>query len=224
MNRLSPALEFKRASLDEQGAFSGYASTFDGPPDSFGDIVAPGAFRDSLQQHTERGTWPPMLWAHDDAELVGVWHRIEEDAAGLKVAGKLTLQAARGGQAYALMKDGAALGLSIGYRVPKGGATYDAHTGVRTLNRVDLVEVSLVAVAANPAAKITHLKSAVTSIRDYENLLRDVAGYSKREAKRLASGGWPALSERDVPSEGQLLEVMRDIQRKTTELETLLKR
>ena len=42
--------------VDERtGEFSGYASTFGGEPDSYGDIIAPSAFKGSLREHEKRG-------------------------------------------------------------------------------------------------------------------------------------------------------------------------
>jgi len=67
-------------------------------------------------------------------------------------------------------------------------------------------------------------RSTITSIREYEDLVRDVLGYSKREAKRLASGGWPALAERDVRNDDQILEAVSDISKRTAELKSLLNR
>ena len=219
--RFSPVYEFKRSNIDSAGVFKGYASTFNGPVDSFGDIVAPGAFADSLKQHQSDRSFPALLWAHDQAEVLGRWTSLEEDAHGLKAIGKLTLETAKGKEAHALMKDGA-LGLSIGFRPVK--SKYDHNSQTNTLSKIKLFEVSLVGIPANPAAKITNVKSAITSVREYEDAVRDVLGYSKRKAKRLASGGWPALAERDVRNDGQLIEAVAAIEARSAELKSLLKR
>ena len=71
---------------------------------------------------------------------------------------------------------------------------------------------------------MANIKSAITSVREYEDAVRDVFGYSKREAKRLASGGWPALAERDVRNDGQLIEVVNAIEARTIQLKSLLNR
>ena len=64
-----------------------------------------------------------MLWAHDPSEPIGKWVSLSEDRVGLRVEGKLALKTQRGSDAYELLKMDA-LGLSIGYRVASGGATY----------------------------------------------------------------------------------------------------
>lgn len=180
------------------GEFKGYGSTFGGPLDSYGDVIAAGAFSESLATHKTRKTMPAMLWHHDASEPIGRWLELREDATGLAVTGKLTLGTTRGSEAYALMKD-EALGLSIGFRIPSGGAAYSREK--RTLKKVDLVEISLVALPSNHAARITHVKSAQIkpgNIRDFQAMLRERLGFSKDEALRISSAGWRAfLNEED---------------------------
>lgn len=215
--RLSPAIFLKSAQADSAGRFSGYASTFGGQPDSYGDIIAAGAFAKSLTRHQAQDTMPALLWAHDGRTPIGKWVSMREDAHGLKVEGKLTLEVEKAREAHALMKDGA-LGLSIGFRVPAGGASF-GKSGDRVLTEVDLAEVSVVALPANTNARITGVKS----IRDFESVLRDELGFSAREARRLASGGWRALEERDSLQFGAE-DLLRAIAAKTNELDSLLRK
>ncbi len=218
--RLSPVYSFKQASIDSAGLFRGYASTFNGPVDSFGDIIAPGAFVDTLQKHKSDGTSPALLWSHSQSDVIGKWHTLEEDSHGLKAVGKLTLETAKGKEAYALMKD-QALGLSIGFAAVK--SKYDRASKTNTLSKIKLFEVSLVGIAANPAAKITHVKSGISTVREYEDAIRDVLGYSRRESKKLAGGGWPAFAERDVSGEQELTEMVRAIDARTIALKSIFK-
>lgn len=193
--RLSPALQLKSGSADETGCFTGMASVF-GVTDGHGEVVVKGAFGKSLRQHASRGTSPAMLWSHHQDKPVGVWKTVVEVQDGLFVEGKLATDTERGRDARALMKAGA-LGLSIGF-LPKKSRM---NGKVRELTEIDLWEVSLVAMPANPAARIGAVKH-VKSIREFEEHLRD-AGFAKDAARRLASGGWPALAEgREDPSEG----------------------
>jgi hypothetical protein len=203
-DRLSSPLELKFSGTETSGTIAGYASTFGGAPDAYGDLIAPSAFAKSLAEHAAAGTQPAMLWAHNPDQPIGVWTSLAEDRHGLKVAGKLTLQTQKGAEAHALAKDGA-LGLSIGYRAVN--STFSG--GHRVLTEIKLFEASLVAMPANPAARVTSIKSALDTpdnIREFEALLRDALGFSVREAKRLASGGWRALEHRDDAS-GELQQV-----------------
>ena len=46
---------------DDSGKVSGYFSTYDEEPDSYGDIIAPGAFTETLQKRRESGHPFPLL-------------------------------------------------------------------------------------------------------------------------------------------------------------------
>lgn len=213
--RLTTPLELKRASLNDAGEFSGYAATFGGPPDAYGDVIAQGAFTESLRRHHAEQTAPALLFAHDQAQPIGACVDLSEDDHGLKLKGRLALEVEKAREAHALMKSGA-LALSIGYLVPDGGAVALGHG--RELLNVDLYEISAVAVPANSRARIHEVKS----IRAYESLLRDELGFTSRQAKKLASGGFDALQGRDGTSEFDE-QLLREIQTKSRELETLLR-
>lgn len=216
--RLSPCYEFKLSGSEETGNFTGYASTFGGVPDSYGDIIAPGAFLSSLANHSKRGSLPAMLWAHQTDEPIGRWVSIKEDDRGLAVEGKLTIGTKRGSEAFALMNDGA-LSLSIGYRTQPDGAKYEGST--RILKCVDLVEISAVAIPANPAARVNSVKYSLSkpvNIREFEAALRDACGLSVREAKRVASAGWPVLLRRDDASD-ELKQIAALINKATSEIQ-----
>lgn len=213
--RLSPLYEFKATDTDATGLFTGYAATFGGDPDAYGDIIAAGAFTDTLTDHKRAGTLPALLWAHDQNEPIGRFVEMKESAEGLEVTGKLTLGTKRGQEAHSLMKDGA-LSLSIGYAVPPGGAQ---ETGAaRLLKSIKLFEVSAVALPANHRARIIAVKSTPQTPREFEAVLRDVAGFSSRQAKAVAARGWAAIQDRDGPADEA-----SEISALFTQYQTLLK-
>ena len=145
----------------DTGTFEGYGSIFN-ITDRGGDIIVPGAFTDTLAAQKAAGRMPAMLWQHRQAEPIGVYTSMEEDSVGLKVRGQLALKTARGAEAYELMKMGALSGMSIGYR--SRDDSYDRVTGVRTLKKLDLVELSLVTFPMNDASRISSVKSAIEEI------------------------------------------------------------
>jgi uncharacterized protein len=138
--------------ITEQGAFSGYASVFN-VIDSQRDEVHPGAFRDTLKA---RDVPVKLLWQHHMDAPIGVITALYEDVRGLYIEGQLLLEVAQARDAYALLKAGAVTGLSIGYAPRR--YTRDPHTGVRKLQAIDLVEVSLVTLPANAQAQVTVVK------------------------------------------------------------------
>lgn len=180
-------------SLDETGVIEGYGSTFGGEPDSYGDIVDRGAFTKSLAAHRARGTAPAMLYQHDQKRPIGRWTHVAESSEGLELRGKLTMAAPDAQVAYALAKDGALGGLSIGFNVPPGGQRRDQAKGVTHLSQIDLLEVSLVTLPANTSARITTVKG-ICGARDIEELLRE-GGLSSRQAKAAASAAWRTINE-----------------------------
>ena len=189
LKRLARPFEVK--AVAEDGTFSGYGSVF-GVRDSYGDVVEPGAFAKSLEGWAAKGRAPAMLWQHDASSPIGVWTSVEEDGHGLKVAGRILLEAGAVEQrAYAHLKAGSVSGLSIGY-VPEVEA-FDKATNTNRLRQIALWEISPVTFPANEAAQVDVVKAAIAAgPRDFERFLRD-AGLSHRAAKALMSGGFLAL-------------------------------
>lgn len=150
------AMRDAKSSLRTQGEglFEGYASLF-GIVDLGGDEMAPGAFRRTLERRGAPNI--RMLWQHDPSMPIGTWLSMAEDGRGLKVKGRLNLAVERAREAFALMREGAIDGLSIGFRVKT--ARKAATGGVRRLIEVDLWEVSLVTFPMLPQARVTSLKA-----------------------------------------------------------------
>lgn len=185
--RRSTIVRLEHRAVADDGTIEGYGSVFN-VVDDWGDIIAPGAFAATLAAHRAANTMPAMLWQHRDAEPIGVWTDMVEDSRGLRVKGRLVLDAPRGKEAHALLKAGALNGLSIGFISRKW--SWDDTTDVRTLQEVDLWEVSPVTFPANGLARVDSVKSSgastITTIRDAERALRD-AGLSAEQAKALVA-------------------------------------
>jgi hypothetical protein len=181
----------------DTGVFEGYGSVFS-IEDKGGDIVAPGAFTETLAAAKSAGRLPTMLWQHKFGEPpIGIYTSMEEDAVGLKVRGQLALKTARGAEAYELMKMGALTGMSIGYR--SRDDSFDRVTGIRTLKKVDLVELSLTSFPMNDASRISAVKTIeeLESLSEIERHLRDACGLSKSEATALVSKLKSVISRSD---------------------------
>jgi HK97 family phage prohead protease len=187
--------------------FVGYASTFGGEPDSYGDIIQKGAFVSSLKERR-----PLMLWSHDTNEVIGKWTAVNEDSKGLHVAGRLTEGVRRADEAYALLKDGAVSGMSIGYQTVKSSK---ADKGVRVLEEVRLFEISIVGVPANDNARVDAVKSAIAdieSLSDAERLLRDAGVLSRSEAVAFVSR-IKAIVQRDSDATAEMKTVAELLRR-----------
>ena len=147
---MQTAFPFEIKQLTNDGEFEGYASTYGGEPDAVNDIVDKGAFTKTLASSKER----PLLWQHRDP--IGIV-TLADSPAGLKAKGKLTLAVRQAAEAYALLKDRAVQGLSIGFQTID--AIYDGN-GVRHLKELKLYEVSLTPFPCNSSAQVAAVKSA----------------------------------------------------------------
>ncbi len=175
-----------------KGEIEGYASTFGGEPDAYGDIVAPGAYSESLAEHRAKGTMPKMFWQHDPSEPIGKWLEAEEDEKGLKVRGQLTMSVPQAARAYEHLKSGDIDGLSIGYRVEAYEVDED-EPGIWTLTRIDLREVSVVSIGANETATVEAVKAEKAATQKIDALIAKVATgdrLTEREFEELAKGTW----------------------------------
>ncbi len=210
--------------------FSGYGAVF-GNVDSYGDVIAKGAFARSLSEHQAAGTMPAMLSQHgpmlggDEMMPIGVWTTMMEDDHGLLVEGRLS-DTPRGNEAYTLLKDRALRGLSIGYIARKYTLRTKPEEPRRTLTDIELIEVSLVTFPANPKARVDAVKGvqgkAITP-RDCEHALRD-AGVPRELAKAIVAKGWRAATDqRDAEGEG-FEALAAALNARADSLSTLLKR
>lgn len=146
---MTERLEIKAAlKVDDAGTITGIAWPF-GSPDRVGDVIEKGAFASPEVL--------PMLFAHDQAQVVGVWDEISETPDGLTIKGRLLVDdVERAREVRAMIRNRAVSGLSIGFRTK---ASKPRQRG-RTITALDLHEISVVAVPSHPGAQITSIKAA----------------------------------------------------------------
>jgi HK97 family phage prohead protease len=204
-------LSVKAEDVKEDGTFTGYGSVF-GVVDSYREVVAKGAFKASLRDIKAKGRPVPVLWQHRSDQPIGVYETLAEDDQGLFVKGRLLKDDVdRAAEAYALLKAGAVSGLSIGYFVRED--SYDEKERVRTLKRVDLVEVSLVTFPANDDARVDTVKMKIAhgglpSLSEFEQLLRE-AGFSKSQSAVIANRGLKHLLDRSESGGDEVGDVVK---------------
>lgn len=150
--------KFEIKELQEDGTFNGYASTF-GNVDRVNDIVVKGAFKNSLKNKNPREDIKFLL-QHDRVKPLGFFTKIVEDDVGLYIEGKFLLDIDYANQAYILTKNKVLNTFSIGFKTISSHEGIKDEVYVRNLDEVDLFEISLVFVPANPQAKLIAIKSA----------------------------------------------------------------
>lgn len=129
--------------------FEGYAAVFNSPTQiggwegDFEEIIAPGAFKRSLDNKT-----PVLMFEHGKHPLIGtmplgVITRAEEDDHGLHIQARLTdnwlIQPVRDA-----VRDRALTGMSFRFSVPDGGDSWEKRRGgldLRTVNEAKVAEL-----------------------------------------------------------------------------------
>lgn len=193
---------FNVKAVKESGEFEGYASVYD-VVDSYKEVVAPGAFKRTLEEWKAKDALPPALWQHRSGEPLGPFLEMREDDRGLWVRGQLLVDdIPRAREARALMQARAVRGMSIGFNVYK--ETWDSDSKLLYLNEIDLWEVSIVTFPANVQAKVEAVKNMfadkLPDLKEFEDFLRE-AGFSRSQAKVVANRGLSALM-REAESNG----------------------
>lgn len=160
----APALRVKTTANDDglaEGQFDALVSVF-GNVDSYGDVVQPGAFEKSLKTWSESGYKIPVYWGHNlsDPDFnIGEIVSAEETDRGLQVRAQLDMDSPKAAQVYRLLKGGRVKEFSFGYQVRDGSWGEKDGSEVYELNELDLFEVSVVPVGANPETELQAVKT-----------------------------------------------------------------
>lgn len=171
---------------DSPRVFEGYASKF-GNVDSYGDMIMPGAYADTIKAENRNGREVKMRWNHYGA-VIGKWLEIREDDIGLWVKGELTPGHSVASDVAASMQHKAIDGLSIGYWVDQNG--YEMDGRLRKLKKINLIEISVVEEPADTLARVDGIKGMMEqadSLKELEAVLRDACGFSRADVAALVS-------------------------------------
>jgi HK97 family phage major capsid protein/HK97 family phage prohead protease len=180
----------KRTSKLEQvgGKLVGYAAVY-APALSedlggFRERITPGAFDKSLESNADIRA----LWDHNTSQPLARTTngslKVSSDKRGLRVEIDLPEGVSYADDLRQLVRSGVVNQMSFGFLVPPGGDTWDKDeygNALRTLNSIDLHEVSVVSIPAYPDTTV-----ALRGLRQVE--------FEIRRARWLASHGYRAAS------------------------------
>lgn len=163
MRRKEVSVDIKQAAPGEGGgSITAYASTFDREPDSYGDVVAKGAFSKSLARHEAEGDPILFLWGHDTQDPFSNIGRVTsavEDERGLLVTAEFDPDSERAQYVRKLVSEGRVTKLSFAYDVlDEAPVELEGGTKANELRELELYEVSLVAIPANRHAEVVESK------------------------------------------------------------------
>ena len=183
--------EFDVQYKDEgSGSVEVYASTWIRKRDSYGDVVAKGAFTKTLKERWNGGKGIPFLWAHQMDNLKSIIGTAEadEDEKGLHFVAKFD-ESEEAQKVRSLYKDGRLKKFSFAYDVIKmAEVKLDENIWATELQELDLFEISAVMVPANDDAGVVDVKSGRRNSKADEDklkqaikLLQEVLGEVEQE-------------------------------------------
>lgn len=203
----------------EEGQFEAIVSVF-GNEDSVGDVVIPGAFKDSLATWEAKGEPIPVIWSHDWADpFAHIGHVLEakETDRGLWVKGQLDLENPTAVQVWKLMKSRRVTQFSFAYDIIDGGWGQMDGRDVYELRKLDIFEVGPCLLGANRETELIAAKAAVLaeaakagrvlSQKNYDALVsaRDIISevIAAAEPEKALGPVSPASQTPEPPGSGQ---------------------
>lgn len=202
METKSIALQVKEAPGDVPGIIA-YASTFDRVPDAYGDVIAPGAFKGTLERLKASGNNLPLLYGHvmdDPAAIIGTVTKAEEDDHGLLVEATFDMASENAQQVRRAVLAKAITKLSFAFTVlDRHEIELPEYGRVNELTELEIYEVSLVVVPANPNAQVVSAKDAAPGTKE-PNGLEAVEHTDETEAEE-AKAEEPEGAKAEEPEE-----------------------
>jgi HK97 family phage prohead protease len=161
----------------DSGSITGYASTWTREPDSYGDVVAKGAFAEHIAQIKEEGRVLPFLFNHNSSDLksyIGTVVDLEEDDHGLKFTAVFD-DTEEGQKARLLASNGRLCKFSFAYDV-LDAAEVELEDGRKAneLRKLNIHEVSLVLYPANPDTSTVSVKAGRRNRKSDEEIIKQI--------------------------------------------------
>lgn len=156
-----------KAKEDETGMIAGFFSTYDETPDSYGDIIKPGAFTETIKKREESGHPFPLCFNHDFSQVIGAVDKIEDTEKGPYIEAHF-LDTDLAQDVRKMLKSGAIYQFSFAYDVLgwENPSEEQRKAGVwNILTKLDVFEISVVTVPANQNAVATEVKSLDPEIK-----------------------------------------------------------
>ena len=145
----------------DNGSIEGYFSTYDKTPDSYGDIIEPGAFTETIKAREESGHPFPLCFNHDFSAVIGAVDSVKDTEKGPFISAHfLDTQLAQ--DVRKMLQSGAIYQFSFAYDVlgARKPTEEEEKAGVtNVLTKLEVFEISVVTVPANQNAVATEVKS-----------------------------------------------------------------
>lgn len=158
MEHLYKSFELK---AQDNGSIEGYFSTYDQTPDSYGDIIEPGAFKNTIAKRKESGHPFPLCFNHDFSAVIGSVKSVEDTDKGPFIEADF-LDTTLAQDVRKMLLSGAIYQFSFAYDILKrrDPTKEEATKGItNVLQELEVFEISVVTVPANQNAVATEVKS-----------------------------------------------------------------
>jgi HK97 family phage prohead protease len=188
-----------------EGEFIVYPSTFTKTPDSYGDIVAPGAFAKTIEEWKASGNTLPGLFGHrlDDPDFyVAGATDMGEDHHGWWVKGVFDLESPKGNQVYRLVKGRRLNQLSFAYDTIAADMV-ELDNGVKAyeLRELKVYEFSFVPIGANQDTSVVAIKANAESLAEHYKAGRVLSAKNEGELRSAHDALTRVLSVLDATDE-----------------------
>ena len=150
-----------KAKDDGTGMIAGYFSTYDEEPDSYGDIIKPGAFTETIKKREESGHPFPLCFNHDFSSIIGAVNSITDTEKGPYIEATF-LDTELAQDVRKMLQSGAIYQFSFAYDVlgaEKPTPEQEKKGIFNVLTELEVFEISVVTVPANQNAVATEVKS-----------------------------------------------------------------
>ena len=145
----------------DNGIVEGYFSTYDKTPDSYGDIIEPGAFTETIKAREESGHPFPLCFNHDFSAVIGAVDSVEDTEKGPFIRAHF-LDTTQAQDVRKMLQSGAIYQFSFAYDIKgrRNPTEEEEKAGVtNVLTDLEVFEISVVTVPANQNAVATEVKS-----------------------------------------------------------------
>ena len=210
---------------DDEGILEGYFSTYDETPDSYGDIIKPGAFTETIKNREESGHPFPLCFNHDFSAIIGAVDSVKDTEKGPFIKAHF-LDTQQAQDVRKMLQSGAIYQFSFAYDVlgAEKPTEEQQSKGIwNVLTKLDVFEISVVTVPANQNAVVTEVKSAepetkqgrrnsqkdadiIKQIRDLAQSLLDDEGEDTTPAEDEAKSAEPTVEVNETSEEPKTAE------------------
>ena len=216
MNKLFTTGKVKELNVENR-TLTGYASTAD--MDRDGEVITPDAWSKTIQQFES----VPLVWAHDyRIPPIGRATGFEIDGRGLKFRAEFA-STDFANEIWGLYRDGYLDSFSVGFIPKQGTEGQQRFEPNRTFTEAELLEVSAVAVPANPFATVERGVPVVAfkSVESFALTHKDQDTHTEADTDTPVTEATNDVPDELTPAqEAQLAQALAQLTEEMTELFT----